>query len=154
MAVYSLQGVADDPVGTGDLAGRLGVTTPSAVKMGKRLAILGLATRSPRRGLRLTPAGRGVALSALRRRRVLETYLVERLGSPLAQVDEEASQLGHAISDEVVERMWIALGRPPDDAHGDPIPRGASDRRALDDLAVDNDISARCSFEPCDTMST
>lgn len=122
VAVYALESVARGPVGTGELALALRVTTPSAVKMGKRLAALGLAERAPRRGLCLTHAGRVVARSALRRRRVLEIYLIERLGAPIARVEEEAGRLGHVVSEELIESMWVALGRPLRDIRGEPIP--------------------------------
>jgi DtxR family Mn-dependent transcriptional regulator len=129
MAVHALEGLVDRPVGSRDLAAAVRVTVPSAVKMGKRLAALGLAERTPRRGLRLTPAGRVVARSALRRQRVLEAYLIERLGSPIARVEEEAGRLRHVVSEEIIERMWVALGRPVRDPRGaDPIPvAGAAD---------------------------
>lgn len=60
MAVHALESLVDRPVGSCNLAAAVRVTVPSAVKMGKRLPALGLAERTPRHGLRLTPAGRVV----------------------------------------------------------------------------------------------
>lgn len=122
MAVYALETVGGGLVGTRDLAARVRVTAPSAVNMGKRLAALGLAEQAPRRGLRLTPAGRVVARSALRRQRVLETLLIEQLGSTCARAEEDADRLRRVVSDELIERLWVALGRPLRDPRGNPIP--------------------------------
>jgi DtxR family Mn-dependent transcriptional regulator len=106
----------------GALAARVGVSEPSVASMLTRLAALGLVDRAPRRGVRLTAGGRRVAMSALRRQRVLEAFLVTSAGVPWDEARAEAEHLRHAISDGLTERIWTSLGEPRRDPHGDPIP--------------------------------
>jgi DtxR family Mn-dependent transcriptional regulator len=72
--------------------------------------------------VRLTDAGRRVALSVLRKHRLVETFLVNVLKMDWAAVHAEAEQLEHAISDDVLDRLDALLGHPASDPHGDPIP--------------------------------
>jgi DtxR family Mn-dependent transcriptional regulator len=90
--------------------------------MMRRLAEQRLITHEPYRGVRLTGAGRKAALRTLRRHRILECYLTEVLGYSWDRVHDEAEQLEHAASEELIERMAAALGEPAHDPHGAPIP--------------------------------
>ena len=90
--------------------------------MVKALADAGLVEHRPRHGVRLTAGGRRVALSVLRKHRLVETFLVNVLKMDWAAVHAEAEQLEHAISDEVLDRLDALLGHPTTDPHGDPIP--------------------------------
>ena len=58
----------------------------------------------------------------VRRHRLIEMFLVAQLGYGWDEVHDEAETLEHAVSERLVERIDIALGRPPFDPHGDPIP--------------------------------
>jgi DtxR family Mn-dependent transcriptional regulator len=58
----------------------------------------------------------------IRRHRLLETFLVETLGLDWSEIHEEAEVLEHAISEKVLERLDIFLGKPRHDPHGHPIP--------------------------------
>lgn len=107
---------------TSDIASRLELSAPSVSGMVKRLSEQGLLEHVPYRGVELTRAGRLAALRTLRRHRILETYLVERLGYTWDTVHEEAERLEHAVSDGLIDRMATALGNPAVDPHGDPIP--------------------------------
>jgi DtxR family Mn-dependent transcriptional regulator len=107
---------------TTDIALRLAISAPSVSGMLRRLAEQGFVDHVPYRGVALTAAGREVALRVIRRHRVIETYLVERLGLGWDEVHGEAERLEHAVSDRVLERMAQALGHPEFDPHGDPIP--------------------------------
>jgi DtxR family Mn-dependent transcriptional regulator len=109
------------------VADALALAAPSVSGMLKRLAGQGLVTHEPYRGASLTRTGRREALRVLRRHRVIETYLVDRLGYSWDTVHDEAERLEHAASDELVERLAEALGHPAFDPHGDPIP-GADGR--------------------------
>ena len=106
----------------GKLAEAVGVTPGTATTMVKTLADAGLADYEPRAGVRLTNAGMKLALQVLRRHRLVELFLVETLGLDWSEVHDEAEELEHAISDKVLERIDILLGRPDTDPHGDPIP--------------------------------
>jgi len=109
-------------VSTSSIAERLGISQASVSNMLKKLSDKDLIEYAPYYGVTLTSQGRKIALQMLRRHRVLELYLVERLGYQWDEVDAEAEVLEHAVSDRLVNRMWEELGRPTQDPHGSPIP--------------------------------
>ncbi len=121
-AIYALEQRGNEAVGNNELAERLGVPPGTASAMVKRLDELGLAEHTPYHGVRLTEAGRRVALRMLRRHRLLELFLVETLDLPWDRVHEEAERLEHSLSDELEEAIAERLGNPTHDPHGDPIP--------------------------------
>ena len=121
-AIYALELRSGEAVGNNELAERLEVPPGTASAMVKRLDELGLAEHTPYRGVRLTEAGRRVALRMLRRHRLLELFLVETLDLPWDRVHEEAERLEHSLSDELEEAIAARLGNPTHDPHGDPIP--------------------------------
>jgi DtxR family transcriptional regulator, Mn-dependent transcriptional regulator len=120
-AIYVLES-AGKRVTTSALARRMRVSAPSATAMTKRLDELGLVERLPYRGVALTDAGRRGALEVLRHHRLLERYLVDRLGLSLDEVHAEAELLEHALSEELEAKIDEELGFPTHDPHGDPIP--------------------------------
>ena len=120
-AIYDLERIGE-PATTNDIAVRLSISPASVSGMVRRLADQKLITHEPYRGVRLTTDGRRAALRTLRRHRILECYLTEVLGYPWDRVHEEAEQLEHAASEELIERMAAALGDPALDPHGAPIP--------------------------------
>ena len=122
----------------------LAVAPASVTGMIRRLARQGLLDYERYRGVRLSDAGRAIALRTIRRHRVLETYLTEVLGYAWDRVHDEAERLEHAASDELVERLAQALGNPTSDPHGAPIPTvdGDVDERSHRTLA-DLDIGTR-----------
>jgi DtxR family Mn-dependent transcriptional regulator len=93
----------------------------------RRLSETGLIEHVPYRGVQLTNQGRRAALKMIRRHRVIELYLTQRLGYDWDGVHEEADRLEHAVSDELIERMSGALGDPRYDPHGAPIPTAAGE---------------------------
>lgn len=125
-AIYRLSGQGGFAA-TSDIAQLLDVAPPSVSGMVKRLSEAGLIEHVPYRGVQLTAQGRRAALAMLRRHRVLEVYLVERLGYDWDSVHDEAEHLEHAVSDELIERMAGALGDPSYDPHGAPIPTAAGE---------------------------
>jgi DtxR family Mn-dependent transcriptional regulator len=120
-AVHKLERVAT-PASTSALADLLNRSAASVTNMVKNLADQGLVEHEPYHGVRLSPAGRNAALRIIRRHRVIETYLIERLGYTWDGVHAEAERLEHAVSDDLIDRMAHALGDPDVDPHGAPIP--------------------------------
>jgi DtxR family Mn-dependent transcriptional regulator len=112
---------------TSDIAAMLDVAPPSVSGMVKRLSETGLIEHVPYRGVQLTAQGRRAALRMIRRHRVLELFLMQRLGYDWGGVHAEAERLEHAVSDELIDRMATALGQPQYDPHGDPIPTAAGE---------------------------
>ncbi|MDQ3439337.1 MAG: metal-dependent transcriptional regulator [Planctomycetota bacterium] len=109
-------------VATGAVAASMNVTPGTATAMVKALAESGLVDYEPRDGVRLSPKGEKLALHVLRRHRLVELFLVEVLGLDWSEVDEEAEELEHAISDKVLAKIDELLKYPSVDPHGDPIP--------------------------------
>lgn len=113
---------SDALVQFGKLASSLGVVPGTVTTMVRTLADAGLVRYEPRTGVRLTDAGERLALHVLRRHRLVELFLVQIVGLDWSEVHEEAEELEHVISDKVLERIDVLLGRPSVDPHGDPIP--------------------------------
>ncbi len=120
--IYSFTEWQDAPITSSQLAARLGVANSSVSEMVRKLKAQGLVIHQPYSAVRLTPEGLALALSMVRRHRLLETYLVQELGYSWDEVHDEAELLEHAVSDTFIERMSAKLGDPARDPHGDPIP--------------------------------
>lgn len=103
------------------LADRLGVSAVSATEMVHRLQEHGLVAHQPYRGVGLTDAGQELAGEVVRRHRLWECFLYERLGLPWAEVHEHACRLEHATTPAVTEALDVFLGRPAHCPHGNPI---------------------------------
>jgi len=134
-AIYGLCETGE-AASTSAIAETLEVQPASVTGMVKRLAEAGLLEHVPYRGVRLTKRGAREALRVLRRHRILETYLCERLGYSWDSVHREAERLEHAASDELIERMAAALEFPRHDPHGAPIPTSAGDIETTDPVTL------------------
>ena len=132
------------PAATTDIAEQLGIAAASVSGMLQRLARLGLVKVERYRGARLSASGRLIALQLIRRHRIIESFLVTKLGYGWDDVHEEAERLEHAASADLVDRMADALGNPTADPHGAPIPTAAGrvDERRLLSIA-DLPVGAR-----------
>ena len=117
--------LGDEPVSTNTIAGDLGTSPASVTDMLKKLR-----DRQPKplvnytryRGVTLTEAGRKIALSIVRKHRLWEVFLVEKLHFSWDNVHEVAEQLEHVNSPELIRAIDQFLGYPKFDPHGDPIP--------------------------------
>lgn len=131
-AIYALTLEPEQAASTSQIAERLGLTAGSVSMMVKRMDASGLAEHVPYRGVRLTPSGRQLALTMIRRHRLLELFLATSLEIPWEDVHRYADALEHAASDELIELIAVKLGDPVADPHGDPIPNR---RLEVDDRA-------------------
>lgn len=123
-AIYQLAHDADaGAVATGQIAAALGVLPGTVTSMLKTLNESNLATYTPYEGVRLTSAGRALALRVLRRHRLIEQFLSHTLNLTWDEVHEEAEHMEHAVSDALVDRIDAYLDYPTTDPHGDPIPQ-------------------------------
>lgn len=126
--VYELQEqITPESVPTTSLARQLNISAASVTDMIKRLAEPtdngeALLTHKPYHGVRLTARGERIALEVIRHHRLIELYLVEKLGYSWDEVHAEAERLEHVISEKLEARMAAALNNPTLDPHGDPIP--------------------------------
>lgn len=109
-------------VSNGDLAARIGAKGSSVTQALKRLEAKLLVEVVPYKGTKLTAAGVKCALQILRKHRLWEVFLVEKLGFGWDQVHYIAEQMEHVQSPDLVDKLDQYLGRPSVDPHGDPIP--------------------------------
>ena len=120
-ALYHLE-TDYDAVSTNSIADYLDMKPSSVTDMLKKLAEKKYINYEKYKGTSLTKRGRLVALSIIRKHRLWETFLVEKLGFGWDQVHIIAEQLEHIKSEELIENLDNFLGNPKYDPHGDPIP--------------------------------
>ena len=111
-----------DPITPFVLAQRLGLAASSVTEMVKKLKSLGLVDHRPYGAVTLTADGTSLALTMVRRHRLIETWLVDQFGYTWDEVHDEAEVLEHALSDKMLGLIDRQLGFPVSDPHGDPIP--------------------------------
>jgi DtxR family Mn-dependent transcriptional regulator len=112
----------EGPVPVPRLAASLEVSKVSANEMVKKLAERGLVAYTPYKGAELTPAGRGIARTVLRRRRLWSLFLAEHLGLTPGAADAVACEFEHITPTEVAEQLSHFLGDPSVGPQGKPIP--------------------------------
>jgi DtxR family Mn-dependent transcriptional regulator len=103
------------------LAERLGHSAPAVSEMIRRLRDEGYVEEKDR-PLLLTPRGRELAESVVRKHRLAERLLTDIIGLPWEKAHLEAGRWEHVISDEVEARLVEVLGNPTTCPHGNPIP--------------------------------
>lgn len=121
-AIYSLEQPGPNRVSTNSISEKLTVAPASVTAMVQKMAAMKLVTYKPYSGVRLTDAGRKLALEVIRHHRLLEQFLSDALDVPWDQVHKEAEILEHVLSEDLEARIDEKLGFPTVDPHGDPIP--------------------------------
>lgn len=124
-AIYRLSESFKDSaefVSTNTVANYLNIAAPTVTDMLKKLSEQELAVYAPYKGVQLTGKGRQVALEIIRKHRLWEVFLVEKLNFSWDNVHEVAEQLEHIRSEELIRSLDAFLGYPRFDPHGDPIP--------------------------------
>ena len=108
--------------GTNELAATLRLKPASVNSMLKKLKEKALIDYEKYRKVSFTDKGKQMALLVVRKHRLWETFLVDKLGFGWDRVHDVAEQLEHIRSDELIEKLDRFLGHPEYDPHGDPIP--------------------------------
>jgi DtxR family transcriptional regulator, Mn-dependent transcriptional regulator len=121
-AIYKLHEKSGTMVSTSALAETLAVSAASVTDFIKKMAVKKLVSYEKSRGVRLTDQGRMIALNTIRKHRLWEVWLVNKLGFKWDEVHDIAEQLEHVISDELIDNLDKHLGYPKADPHGDLIP--------------------------------
>ncbi|MGZ3757958.1 MAG: metal-dependent transcriptional regulator [Mucilaginibacter sp.] len=109
-------------VSTNQLAARLNTKAASVTDMLKKLADKQLINYTRYQGVSLTPSGETVAVQIIRKHRLWEYFLVEKLNFKWDEVHEMAEEMEHISSKELIDRLDKFMGYPKHDPHGDPIP--------------------------------
>jgi DtxR family Mn-dependent transcriptional regulator len=120
-AIFHLQ-KSDGTVTTNDVANELQTRPASVTDMLKKLKAQKLLLYEKYQGFRLSNDGRKVALQIVRKHRLWEYFLVEKLHFGWDEVHEIAEELEHISSKKLIDRLDEFLGFPKTDPHGDPIP--------------------------------
>ena len=119
--IYSLNG-AKEIVSNKQLAHSLSVSAASVTDMNNRLKKENLITYYPYKGVQLTDIGIQIANKLIRKHRIWEVFLYEKLGFDWDEVHVEADRLEHASSEKVINALSELLGHPEYDPHGGIIP--------------------------------
>ena len=119
--IYHLQ-QDTDLVNTNALAAEMQTKAASVTDMLKKLAAKKILQYEKYRGFKLTENGKKVALAVVRKHRLWEYFLVEKLGFEWDKVHDIAEELEHISSNELIVKLQHFLGNPSFDPHGDPIP--------------------------------
>lgn len=120
-AIYHLQ-LKNSVVTTNDLAEALQTKAASITDMLKKLGRKKLVAYKPYYGCNLTKSGKTLALLIIRRHRLWEYFLSEKLGFNWQEVHDVAEELEHVGSEQLINKLDEFLGFPTVDPHGDPIP--------------------------------
>jgi DtxR family Mn-dependent transcriptional regulator len=110
-ALYGLH-LEGEPIRTTAIAKELDLSPASVTEMVQRLATEGYVDYERYHGVRLTPKGVAAATDVLRRRRLLQVFLINVLGLDLDLAREESMRIEHAVSPEVEDRLCALLGNP------------------------------------------
>lgn len=104
------------------LSKELNLNPASVLEMIRKLAVKKLVKLMPDKSIRLTENGKKTALLIIRRHRLWEVFLVQKLQYNWNEVHELAEQLEHIESEDMIDRLDAFMGYPAFDPHGDPIP--------------------------------
>lgn len=124
-AIFKIAEKEGKAVLTNSIAGAMHTAAASVTDMLKRLSDKHLIKYEKYRGVALTEEGSRVATILIRKHRLWEVFLVEKLGFAWDEVHDLAEQLEHVQGDALVDRLDTFLEYPRFDPHGDPIPDAA-----------------------------
>ena len=155
-AIFHLQ-AGQNTVNTNALAERLSTKPASVTDMMKKLKAKRLLHYQPYQGFRLSTEGRKVALDIVRRHRLWEYFLAEKLKFKWDEVHAVAEDLEHVSSKKLIDKLDEYLGYPKFDPHGDPIPDSlgkmqGNEQLALTDLPVNKQAEVSRVINQSDEM--
>jgi len=129
--IYQLGLLGGEKVSPTAISEALGNNPASVVDMLKKLVDKNLVLYEKSKGVRLTDTGRKIALLIVRKHRLWEVFLLEKLGYTWDEVHEIAEQLEHIHHPDLADRLDKFLNFPRYDPHGDPIPRANGEMAAI-----------------------
>ncbi len=122
--------------GTTVIAKELNISKAAISDMTRRLAEDGLLDYKKYKGMRLTEAGKVIALQVIRKHRLWESFLHKVLDMSWGEVHDEAERLEHNTSNYLIDKIDDYLGHPMYDPHGSPIPDSNGEMPAKRDLIL------------------
>ena len=120
--IHRLSEATSEDISTNAVAELMQTKAASVTDMLRKLADKGWVNYQKYQGVRLSAEGEKIALSIVRKHRLWEVFLVDKMGFNWDEVHEIAEQLEHIESDPLVNKLDEYLGFPKTDPHGDPIP--------------------------------
>ncbi|CAL2075899.1 metal-dependent transcriptional regulator [Tenacibaculum dicentrarchi] len=120
--IYHLALVSDKGITTNSIAKMLVTKASSVTDMIKKLSDKEVVIYKKYQGVTLTDLGKKTATNIIRKHRLWEVFLVEKLNFSWDEVHEVAEQLEHIQSPKLIDELDVFLGQPKTDPHGDPIP--------------------------------
>lgn len=121
-AIFQLQEDEKGKISTNSIAERLSTTPATVSDMLQKLSAKKMVNYLKYYGVSLTASGKKKAINVVRKHRLWELFLYEKLGFNWDEVHEIAEQLEHIQSDVLVQKLYDFLDKPKTDPHGDPIP--------------------------------
>jgi len=121
-AIFQLQEDEKGKISTNSIAERLSTTPATVSDMLQKLSAKKMVNYLKYYGVSLTGSGKKKAVNVVRKHRLWELFLYEKLGFNWDEVHEIAEQLEHIQSDVLVQKLYDFLDKPKTDPHGDPIP--------------------------------
>ncbi|SNR55191.1 metal-dependent transcriptional regulator [Lutibacter flavus] len=121
-AIYSIELHNGKSVSTNNIAEKLKTKASSVTDMIKKLAEKNLVNYKKYQGTSLTSKGKKIAVKIVRKHRLWEAFLVNKLDFSWDEVHDLAEQLEHIKSDSLIDKLEEFLDYPAFDPHGDPIP--------------------------------
>lgn len=137
--IYHLTSISDSAISTNAIAEKMETKASSVTDMLKKLAEKDLINYLKYQGVSLTEKGQLAAKMIVRKHRLWECFLVEKLDFSWDEVHDIAEQLEHIKSEKLINKLDDFLGNPTEDPHGDPIPDANGrivkiDKRLLSEL--------------------
>ena len=120
--IYHLGLNSEIGVSTNEIAKKMQTKASSVTDMIKKLSDKDLVVYKKYKGVKITDFGRNTAANIVRKHRLWEVFLVEKLNFSWDEVHEVAEQLEHIKSPKLINELDALLGFPKQDTHGDPIP--------------------------------
>lgn len=121
-AIYHLSTISKKGISTNAIAKKLATKASSVTDMVKKLSEKEVVIYKKYQGVTLTVLGKKTAANIIRKHRLWEVFLVEKLNFSWDEVHEVAEQLEHIKSPKLIDELDGFLGYPKSDPHGDPIP--------------------------------
>jgi len=137
-SIYHLSKGGVMSVTTNAIADDLNTKAASVTDMMKKLSLKEMVTYKKYKGVNVSPIGKSAALKVIRKHRLWEVFLVEKMKFNWDEVHEVAEQLEHIKSPLLIQRLDEFLGYPKNDPHGDPIPDENGEFNSKPQIALSN----------------